>query len=258
MANTVERVSRLLIEAHRRSRQIAEPPLDVEPFDRAEAFAIQDHIVIAMGGGGGWKTGAPSPDAEPIAAPLLAPLIGQSPAVLPASRFHALGVEAELAFRFGRSLVARGQPYTRDEVVGAIESVHPAIEIVDSRLGSWAQQNAMWKLADNQSNGYFVHGPAMTGWRGLDLAHMPVELQIDGDVAVFRADGGNPAGDPLRLATWLANHLAATRSGLGFGDIVTTGSCSGLLWVQPGQHVVARFPGIGEASVRFTARGSAG
>jgi hypothetical protein len=61
MANTVERVSRLLIEAHRRSRQIAEPPLDVEPFDRAEAFAIQDHIVIAMGGGA--EDGRPAPRA---------------------------------------------------------------------------------------------------------------------------------------------------------------------------------------------------
>jgi 2-keto-4-pentenoate hydratase len=258
MPNSIAHVSQLLVEAHRRSRRIAERPPEVGPFERAEAFAIQDRVTTAMGGAGGWKTGAPSPEAEPIAAPLPAALIGQSPAALPATRFHALGVEAELAFRFARALPARDRPYGREEVLGAIESAHPAIEVVDSRLGCWAQKDAMWKLADNQSNGFFIHGPAATGWRELDLAQAPVELEIDGNVAVFRAEGGNPAGDPLRLATWLANHLAATRAGLRAGDVVTTGSCSGLIWVEPGQQVVARFPGIGQASVRFTARRGAG
>ena len=251
MPDNVETIANLLIEAHRQSRQIAAPPPGAEPATRAEAFAIQDRVCAALGGAGGWKTGAPSSEALPIAAPLLASLIGPSPADLPASRFHAIGVEAELAFRFARALPRRGEAYTPDEVAEAIESLHVSIEVVDSRFGDWAQSDDMWKLADNQVNGYFVYGPAVTDWRGLDLEHAPVELLIDGKVAVSHDNGSNSAGDPMRVVTWLANHLAETREGLQAGAIVTSGSCTGLVWVEPGTRVTARFPGIGEAAARF-------
>lgn len=252
MPNAIERVARLLIEAHRDFRQIPDRPAD-GPRSRADAFAIQDRVVAALGGGGGWKTGASGPEIEPIAAPLPATLIGAAPAELQASRFHAIGVEAELAFRFARPLPPRERPYDREEVVAAIDSLHPAIEVVDSRMGDWGQRDDLWKLADNQINGFFLYGAAVADWRGRDLEHAPVELLIDGEVAVAHENGGNPAGDPLRVVTWLANHLAAEREGLKAGDIVTSGSCTGLLWVKPGAHVVARFPGIGEAAVRFVA-----
>lgn len=250
MPNAIERAAALLVEAHREFRQIADRPAD-GPRNRADAFAIQDRVVTALGGVGGWKTGASGPQVEPIAAPLPASLIGAAPAELPASRFHAIGVEAELAFRFARPLPPRDRPYGRDEVEAAIDSLYPAIEIVDSRMGEWGQQDEFWKLADNQINGYFVYGRAVAEWSGRDLEHAPVELLIDGETAVSHPNGGNPAGDPLRVVTWLANHLAGTREGLKGGEIVTSGSCTGLLWVKPGAHVVARFPGIGEAEIRF-------
>ena len=253
MPNDVETVADLLSEAHRQGRQIAVPPPGIAPPTREAAFAIQDRVRAALGGAGGWKTGAPSREALPIAAPLLASLIAPSPAELPASDFHRIGVEAELAFRFARALPRRDDPYSRDAVADAVESLHVSIEVVDSRLGDWAQGDDMWKLADNQVNGYFVHGPAVTDWRERDLEHAPVELLIDGKVAVVNDNGGNSAGDPMRVVTWLVNHLAETREGLQAGAIVTSGSCTGLIWVAPGAQIVARFPGIGEASVRFPA-----
>jgi 2-keto-4-pentenoate hydratase len=251
MPNHVESIADLLIEAHRQGRQIASPPPGIAPRTREEAFAIQDRVRAALGGAGGWKTGAPGPEVLPIAAPLLTSLIGPSRAVLPAARFHAIGVEAELAFRFARALPRRGEPYSQDEVADAVASLHVAIEVVDSRLGAWAQDDDMWKLADNQTNGYFIHGPAVFDWRGRDLEHAPVELLIDGKVAVAHDNGGNPAGDPMRVVTWLANHLAETREGLQVDAMVTSGSYTGLIWVEPDVQVIARFPHIGEAAAHF-------
>jgi 2-keto-4-pentenoate hydratase len=251
LPNKVETVADLLVEAHRQGRQIAAPPPGIAPPTRDEAFAVQDRVRAILGGAGGWKAGAPDAETMPIAAPLLNSLIAPSPASLPASQFHAIGVEAELAFRFARALLRRDEPYIENEVADAIASLHVSIEVVDSRLGAWAQNDDMWKLADNQNNGHFVHGPAVIDWRGRDLEHVPVELLIDGKVAVSHDNGGNPAGDPMRLVTWLVNHLAETREGLQAGAIVTSGSCTGLIWVEPGARIVARFPGIGEASVRF-------
>lgn len=109
-----------------------------------------------------------------------------------------------------------------------------------------------WKLADNQSNGYLVHGDPIRAWTGVDLVRFPVELWVDGACLVPGHESANPAGDPLRLVTWLANHLAMTRSGICAGAIITTGSYTGLRWVRPGQRVVARYPGLGEVSVEFT------
>ena len=37
----------------------------------------------------------------------------------------------------------------------------------------------MWKLADNQNNGYLVHGDAVHDWRDMNLTQSPVELWID-------------------------------------------------------------------------------
>ena len=79
----------------------------------------------------------------------------------------------------------------------------------------------------------------------------PVELLIDGKVAVAHDNGGNPTGDPMRVVTWLANHLAETREGLQAGANVTSGSCTDLIWVEPDVQIVARFPDIGEAAVHF-------
>ena len=41
------------------------------------------------------------------------------------------GVEAEVAFRLGHDLPPRGTPYTREEIVAALATAHPAIEILD-------------------------------------------------------------------------------------------------------------------------------
>ncbi len=248
----VERVSTLLVNAHRRFQQIEKAPDDVTTLTLDQVYAIQDRVAAEMGGVGGWKVSAPSPDVDPIAAPLFASLIGASPASLAASQFHGLGVEAEFGFRFGRGLLPRREPYTDDEVISAIAAMEPTIEVVDSRLGPWAQNDAMWKLADNQINGYLVHGPPVVQWHDIDFIEFPVELWIDGTLAVPAEESRNPAGDLLRLTTWLVNHLVKSRFGIQAGAIVTTGSYTGLLWVQPGQEVVARYPGIGEVSVHFT------
>ncbi len=239
------------MNAHREFRQIEKAPDDVAALTLEQVYAIQDRVAAEMGGVGGWKVSAPSSDVMPIAAPLFTSLIEPSPAILPASQFHALGVEAEFGFRFGRALLPRGKPYTKEEIISAIAAMEPTIEVVDSRLGPWAQDDAMWKLADNQINGYLVYGPPVVQWHDIDFIEFPVELWIDGTLAVPAEKSCNPAGDLLRLLTWLANHLVETRSGIQANAIVTTGSYTGLFWVQPGQRVVARYPGIGEVSVHF-------
>jgi 2-keto-4-pentenoate hydratase len=61
--------------------------------------------------------------------------------------------------------------------------------------------------------------------------------------------GSNPAGDPLLSLTRLANHLHAFGLHLEAGQVVTTGSWTGMLWVDGGQRVTGGFDGLGEVVV---------
>ncbi len=59
----------------------------------------------------------------------------------------------------------------------------------------------------------------------------------------------HPYGNPIRLLPWLAAHCMARCGGLHAGDIITTGTWTGMNFVAPGAEVITRFPGIGEARV---------
>lgn len=93
-------------------------------------------------------------------------------------------------------------------------------------------------------------GAPVLDWQTIDPAEQAVRLTIDGRIVV-EGVGGNPAGDPLRLIVWMANHLAEHCGGLRQGQIVTTGSMTGLIWTEPGVTIVAELPGLGRAEVTF-------
>ena len=79
---------------------------------------------------------------------------------------------------------------------------------------------------------------------GIDPLRQTVRLTLDGALR-HEGVGGNSAGDNVRLLVWMANHGARSLGGLRAGQIVTTGSCSGTDFVEPGTRVRAEFPGIG-------------
>ena len=237
-----------LLEARCERRQIAVPDERLGSAD--EVYAIQDGVLAGIGPIGGWKVGAASPSAEPACAPLPVTLVAPGPITVPAGSFAHLGIEAEIAFRIGADLPAREEPYTREETIAAVAAAVPAIEIVDSRWKGWPRVDRMWQLADHQSNGMLVYGQGRTDWHDVDFAIQPVRLTVDGRIAA-ETIGGNAAGDLLRLATWLANHVAARSGGLKAGDIVTTGSCTGMSFAHPGASVRASFPGLGDVEVTF-------
>jgi 2-keto-4-pentenoate hydratase len=246
MSFDVARAASLLVEA-RQSRRQAEV-FSPGPSRPEEAYAVQEAVVRRFGPVGGWKVGAKSPEAEPNTAPLFASLIQPSPAAWPAGSLHMRGVEAEIAFRIGRDLPAGGGALGQQTVLDALESVHAAIEIVDTRIARWREADPLWLLADNQSNGGFVYDPAGIPWTGQDFTDAPVRLTINGRIAVEQR-GGNTAGDPRRLLLWLVNHCIEHRGGLKAGAMITTGSYTGMIFVEAGARVEAAFSGIGRAEV---------
>jgi 2-keto-4-pentenoate hydratase len=201
------------------------------PADAAAAYAIQ-HEVIAQRGGriGGWKVGAKSPTGPVQCAPLPIEACCPSGVKLARSHYAPLGLELEIAFRFGRSFEPRDEPYPDDEVADAIESMAAAIEIVASRYARWPDVDKRAQLADLQNHGALIVGEAVQYRR--DFAFMAPALRFDFDGAsVVLGEPANPAGDPRRLLAWLVNHCTQQQRIAVTPDmIVTTGSYTGMFF----------------------------
>jgi 2-keto-4-pentenoate hydratase len=228
---------------------------DAAPADVAEAYAIQDEVARRLWTRHedricAWKTGGPNARATPIAAPIPASRLFGSGASLDSDEFHFIAIEAELAYTLERDLPPRAVPYTETDLVEAIRSVHAAIEICDSRLANYRTADALWKLADNQSNGALVVGPPHRDWRRIEPGELTASVEIDA-APLAQATGTHPYGDPLRLLPWLANHCATRRGGLRAGDVITTGAWTGMHFVAAGAQVVVRFTGLAEARAGF-------
>jgi 2-keto-4-pentenoate hydratase len=247
----IEDMARRLLDARRTQTRIS--LADIMPADAAEAYAVQDLVAQSLGPIGGWKVGAKGPNAEPACAPLAAAGIMPTPANLADGAWRARGIETELAVRFDADLPERETPYTRDEVLAAIGAVLPTIEVVESRLAEFPKAPPLAMLADMGAHGALVTGnPIAFDPALLDSSKLSAQ-QWFGDKEVANSTGGNPAIDIGRVLTWLANHCAARGLGLTRGQIVTTGSCTGMLFAPAGAQVRGHVAGLSECAVSFTA-----
>ncbi|HEX9720034.1 MAG TPA: fumarylacetoacetate hydrolase family protein [Ramlibacter sp.] len=242
-------VARRLLRAHKGAAAV--PHAEVIGPDAAAAYAVQDATVRGLGPVGGWKVGAKGPSAEPACAPLPAGGLFPSGTTLLGPPWRMRGIELEVAVRLRRDLVpGPGEPEAamlRD----AIEAVLPVIEVVETRLADWRDSPLLAQLADLQSHGGLVLGAARAlSPAELDLRTVEAYLAFDGQ-PVASTRGANPAGDIWRLLGWLARHCAQRGQPLRAGQVVTTGSCTGMLFAPEGAHVQAQLAGIGLVELRF-------
>jgi 2-keto-4-pentenoate hydratase len=239
--------ARLLMAARRSGTLVPLVPRHA-PDSIAAAYAIQDEVIEALGGRGGWKVGAPNAEAEPVCAPLPKAGIHASGAELPVADFGFTGIEVEIGFRLRRDLLPRTAPYTRDEVLDAVGGLCATIEVVDSRLEDWRSRSRFEQCADLGNHGALIVGPTAGVPAGFDpLQQMAVLHVNERNEAAKR--GGNTAGDARRLLHWLANHAAARGLPLRAGDVVTTGSCTGLYDARKGERLKGLLPGVGEVEL---------
>lgn len=242
----------LLLQARREVMPIHELPEKLRPHSLNEAYNLQDIMALALSPLGGWKIGAPSPEATPTFSAM--PFWGgyaKSGNRISASFKRLRGVEAEIAFFLGKDLPRRAKPYTREEVADAIESAHPAIELLESAYFDIDAVDRFSLIGDLMANGGFARGAAVSDWKNFDFSEEAVAVTANGAVK-FEGKGSNSAGtDLLRLVTWLANEGSYRTGGLKSGEWITTGSWSGKSFVNPGSTVEVRFSRFGEVHLTF-------
>ncbi len=240
-----------LLAARRTGLPVADLPPELAPANETEAFAVQDIMGVAFGPVGGWKIGASGPEGVPFFAPMPVAWMGENGTIFTGKTHRLRGVESEIAFHIGKDVQPRTKPYSRNEVIAAIASCHPAIEILESAYVDPMVIPRANMLADLQMHGGFVPGPPVPEWQQIDWSAEHVTLTIDGAVRVENT-GSSPAGpDLVRLLVYLANEGAARTHGLKQGDWITTGSWTGVSWAGAGSEAIAHFSNAGRVGMQF-------
>jgi 2-keto-4-pentenoate hydratase len=257
-----EAASELLWSHWRDGKRLAALPAQLRPATRAEGYAIQAELEKRSPAPlFGWKIAATSVAGQkhinvdgPIAGRILAERVRDAGKPLPFGANAMRVAEAEFAFRFGRELAPRAKPYTVPEVLDAVESLHPAIEVPDSRYEDFVAVGAAQLIADNACAHDFVLGPATSApWRSMDLVGHPVKTTVAGKLE-RDGRGANVLGDPRVALAWLVNELSQLGIAAKAGQVVTTGTCVVPLPIGPGDEVACDFGPIGRIAIRFAAK----
>jgi 2-keto-4-pentenoate hydratase len=237
-------------------------PPPAERFSLEEAYDAQRRIFEMRGDGLiGWKLGATTEIAQermglssPVAGRLAAADVLQTGEDVEAPP-GALYAEAELALMLRSDLPPRDQAYDSTEIAAAIGPVYSAIEMCTSRYAD-DEVEAPALVADNAFAYRLVLGRMLAlGWNA-KFAATPVALDF-GEGRCVQGSTAAVMGDPLKAVVWLANWLSSQGDWLKHGQVIATGSCTGISEVHPGETVRASFGAVEGAAVTIVPRGKA-
>ncbi|MGY4499666.1 2-keto-4-pentenoate hydratase [Bradyrhizobium sp. GM24.11] len=246
--------SQVLVQHWRDGSKLDALETRLRPQSRTDGYAVQAALGDQVFG---WKIAATSEAGQKhinVAGPLAGRImrdtvIADGGTALMKGNAMRVG-EPEFCFRMGRDLAPRPAPYTIDEVLAAVDTLHPAIEIPDSRFIDFAGAGEAQLIADNACAHLFVLGAATSAnWRAMDLVEERPQIALRGERYV--GHGKNVLGDPRVALAWLANELRGLGITLRAGEVVTTGTCHPPLPIQAGDHFAVDFGVLGKVSVRF-------
>lgn len=238
-------------------RTIGNLPMDLRPATRTEAYEVQQLLEEKSASPlYGWKIAATSPAGQahiavkqPLAGRILRERVIAKGDLCPFGANRMRVAELEFAFRMAKDLLPRDNDYSVPEVLDAVDSLHPAIEIPDSRFEPFEEAGEAQLIADNACAHYFVEGEAAPAiWRSIDLAEHPVTGRLNGGPPL-PGIGSNVLGDPRIALAWLVNELSHHNIALRAGHIVTTGTCVVPIAISQGDHIYGDFGPLGNVEV---------
>ena len=231
------------------------------PQNRFEAYQTQQALFDATQDSTyGWKIAATSVAGQKhigVSGPLAGRLLTSrrlGPGAQVALHGNLMRVmEAEFAFRMKQDVMREAHaPLSVDAVMNAVEAMHLAIEIPNSRFTQFEQVGEASLIADFACAGHVVIGAEVTApWRDLALDAHKVQVFKQGQW-VADGIGANVLGDPRLALTWLANELLDHGMHLRQGDLVITGTCVVPVPVNEGDQMLADFGLLGQLAVAFT------
>jgi 2-keto-4-pentenoate hydratase len=230
-----------------------------QPASAAAAYEAQAEMIQLAGlTQVGWKIGATTAATqallavdEPLLGPLFAPHCHPDGAEVALCAAHQPGLESEFMVCLAADLPPRQQPYDADEVTAAVNFLAPAFEIIGCRFAGGLAGRGLLAIADGGANAAIVQGEPVRDWRRFDLSRHAVRLRLNGVDAASGSSSDLVFGDPIGAVAWLANHPVLAGRGLKRGEIVMTGTCTGLTFIKPGDEALADYGELGQVQATF-------
>jgi len=257
--NAKRRAAEIIWSAWREGRHLPGLPEECRPLTVADGYGIQTFVAQCSGSKPvGWKLAATSAEGQahigvhaPLAGRLLANRVKEDGATVSLAGCIMRVAEVEFAFRMAKTMTRQQKPFDQIDVMAAVGSLHPAIELPDSRYADFVRAGAPQLAADNACAHYCVIGPAAPDdWRRIDLSTHRTAAFLNGKPA-GEGSGAHVLDDPRVAITWLANELAKRELRLLAGDIVITGTSLKPVPVAPGDRVVGDLGVLGKVSMAF-------
>lgn len=249
--------SNFLLQLWRDGSRCENLPADLQPHNKAGAYGIQ--AVMEQQSASplwGWKIAATSVAGQkhigvsgPLAGRYITERVVGSGQSIPFGRNHMKVAEVEFAFKLGSDLPPRDHPYTEEEVFAAVASLHPTIEIPDSRFDRFDIVGEFALIADNACGHWLAIGDAAPDiWRSMDLAAFTPVGRVAGK-SERQGSGSNVLGSPRIAMTWLANELSHLGIGMKAGQTATTGTCLVPMAIAAGDRIEGNFGVLGKVAV---------
>ncbi len=251
-------LARLLASLRREGRQQSGLETHLVPPDSATAYRVAAMVAEELDWPVvGWKIAAFKAEMQK-ALRTDSPIYGRTFSIEPSpfSVAHAKLAspipEVEYQATLGIDLPPRTKPYSVEEVTEAVASLHPGLELAECRFvhdAAFPPLPAI--LADGAGAGTIVYGAAIADWRKRDIAAQEATLSSNGKL---RRKGTAAAAldHPMAPLAWLVNELSRTGIGLKAGQMISTGTLTGMLAPKPGETYVANFGAFGSVTLSFT------
>jgi 2-keto-4-pentenoate hydratase len=256
--STQRELARLLASLRREHRGQSGLAPHLVPPDKATAYKVAGLVAEELGWPVlGWKIAAFKEELQrelrtdsPIYGRTF--FVKETPVTVAHAKLASPIPEVEYQAKLGADLPPRAKPYSQAEVTEAVASLHPGLELAECRFihdASFPPLPAI--LADGAGSGTIIYGPAIEDWRNRDVAGQEVTLSSNGRL---RRQGTAAAllDHPMAPLTWLANELSRTGVGMKAGQMVSTGTLTGMLAPKPGEVFVADFGPFGSVTVTFS------
>jgi len=227
---------------------------DDAPTTADDGYAVQARMrEIAGLTVGAWKVGATSEAAQGLLG-VDAPFLGGvgTTRIVPSGHEFAIGewfaggpaIEIEVGLRPTADLTE--VPDDPLELASQVEVV-PCIEVVDSRFGAIIGPPGSCLIADNGVASALVVGESLSLDEDAvrEIGSMPVRLLIEGHDPV-EGTASMALGHPLRALAAAAQIAIDLGRPIGAGEVVSTGTCTGLTPVEPGIAVTGS---VGSGSI---------
>jgi 2-oxo-hept-3-ene-1,7-dioate hydratase len=229
-----------------------------------DAYAVQAAYVALKQAAGiariGWKIGLTSKAMQaalgidiPDSGVLLADMAFANGATIPAGRFIAPRIEAEIAFVMARDLA--GDDVTEAGVLAATDHILPSLEILDTRIvradpATGRARTIYDTISDNAANAGIVTGGAPVRPEDIDMRRIGAIVSRNGEVEETGL-GAGVLGHPVRGIDWLTRRLARHGMGIKAGEILLSGSFIRPVECPPGTYIHADFGDFGTVETRF-------